>query len=281
MNPKKNRYQNQVEIQKILITYFNDGEIRQLCFELGIDYDDLPIGGRQLKATELVKFLDRRSKLQELLNKIEELRPHAGLNIQELMAEVIPADDERLQDFSSLLAQIKRNFEELREWKELHNFLEVTLLSFDQFLKQVERFSVKKNQPDMGILRETWFPVSLKIDQILIWAENEMQYIGEPFRQEENGERRGEKWAISVENSKDEIITHFDLGYQMSKKVTLFRHLFNRARYWEEWWQLCVELANRLNNELRKNLFLADRELRQTASSLYDLSKESLWGDVP
>ena len=43
--------------------HFNEGELRQLCFEVQVEFEDLPPGGRQDKARELVTYLTRRRQL--------------------------------------------------------------------------------------------------------------------------------------------------------------------------------------------------------------------------
>ncbi|MCA9973585.1 MAG: hypothetical protein KC425_25405, partial [Anaerolineales bacterium] len=55
---------------------FNEQETRTLSFELGIDYDDL--GGQGLKANlrELINYLNRRGRLEELVERVRRQRPH-------------------------------------------------------------------------------------------------------------------------------------------------------------------------------------------------------------
>jgi hypothetical protein len=64
------------DLRKILIRHFNEGELRTLCFDLRIDYDDLPGRGKKDKARELVTYLDRRGRISELLEVIEQQRPN-------------------------------------------------------------------------------------------------------------------------------------------------------------------------------------------------------------
>lgn len=63
------------ELRQVLVTRFNEDELRTLCFDLGVDYDDLPGEGKVGKARELVAFLDRRSRIPELLKFGRQLRP--------------------------------------------------------------------------------------------------------------------------------------------------------------------------------------------------------------
>lgn len=59
----------------LLATRFSEDELRQLCFQLGVDYEDLPPGGKSSKARELVLHQDRRKQLAELKAAVNSLRP--------------------------------------------------------------------------------------------------------------------------------------------------------------------------------------------------------------
>jgi hypothetical protein len=56
----------QVELVKFIREKFNDSELRDLCLELGIDYESLGGEGKAAKARELVAFCVRRDRLPEL-----------------------------------------------------------------------------------------------------------------------------------------------------------------------------------------------------------------------
>jgi hypothetical protein len=64
-----------VEIHKILVTRFSLEEIKTLCFELGVEYENLPSGGKNSKARELVLYLERRGRLDDLRAAIMHQRP--------------------------------------------------------------------------------------------------------------------------------------------------------------------------------------------------------------
>lgn len=69
-----------LEMRQMLLVYFDDSELRDLCFDLDVTYEDLPGQGRKDKARELVAYLDRRGRSPELAEKIEQLRPDAFRN---------------------------------------------------------------------------------------------------------------------------------------------------------------------------------------------------------
>jgi hypothetical protein len=54
-------------LRQILAERFDEGELRTLCFDLGIEYDDLPGKGRADKARELVAYLERRDRIPDLI----------------------------------------------------------------------------------------------------------------------------------------------------------------------------------------------------------------------
>jgi hypothetical protein len=45
---------------------FNEDELKQLCFQLGVEYDDLPSERLSGKALELVKWCDQRNLIDQL-----------------------------------------------------------------------------------------------------------------------------------------------------------------------------------------------------------------------
>lgn len=64
-----------VALHEILTKRFDDEELRDLCFKLNVEYQDLPGGGRSGKARELVILLERQDRLAELVKLGKKLRP--------------------------------------------------------------------------------------------------------------------------------------------------------------------------------------------------------------
>ncbi len=65
-------------LRQTLTDLFDDGELRTLCFDLGIGYDDLPGQSKADKARELVAYVNRHGRLADLLATCRELRPKAA-----------------------------------------------------------------------------------------------------------------------------------------------------------------------------------------------------------
>jgi photosystem II stability/assembly factor-like uncharacterized protein len=83
------------KLRRILVQRFDEGELRTLCFELEINYEDLPGAGRANKARELVAYLDRRRRISDLIRTGKELRPDI------LWDDVVEICEEAAPDFQS------------------------------------------------------------------------------------------------------------------------------------------------------------------------------------
>jgi hypothetical protein len=59
----------------VLVDKFSLDEIEQLAFQIKIDFDQIAGNTKQSKARELVQYLERRSRLGELVNAIRTERP--------------------------------------------------------------------------------------------------------------------------------------------------------------------------------------------------------------
>jgi len=55
---------------------FNKSELQNLCFDLGIAYDDLPSDTRTGLAQALISYCHERGRMFDLLNRCQKLRPH-------------------------------------------------------------------------------------------------------------------------------------------------------------------------------------------------------------
>ena len=68
--------QYQSRLLQILINRFDGNELRMLCFHLDVDYEDsLPGKSKEDKALDLIKHLERRDRIRELVQAGKRLRP--------------------------------------------------------------------------------------------------------------------------------------------------------------------------------------------------------------
>jgi antitoxin component of MazEF toxin-antitoxin module len=71
---KEDSLPEQEHIVQVLITYFNLGEIKTLCFDLGIDFDLLTGEEKKGKAIALVNHFEEQGQLLQLVQKIKDMR---------------------------------------------------------------------------------------------------------------------------------------------------------------------------------------------------------------
>jgi hypothetical protein len=64
-------------LRENLTSYFNTEELRTLCFDLGIPYEDLGGEGRADRIRELVAYCDRHARTADLIATCSRLRPQA------------------------------------------------------------------------------------------------------------------------------------------------------------------------------------------------------------
>src|SRR4029453_4379083 len=70
------RAEQLAQLRRNLDQWFGDEDLRTLCFDLGIDYDDLPGRAKADKARELLSELDRRGRIPELVRLCAAKRPN-------------------------------------------------------------------------------------------------------------------------------------------------------------------------------------------------------------
>ena len=63
------------QLRQALITNFNKSELRQLAFDLDVEYEELAGSTRSDKALSLIDYLRRHGRLPDLITKCRQLRP--------------------------------------------------------------------------------------------------------------------------------------------------------------------------------------------------------------
>ena len=100
--------QERTALRELLAGRFNLEELRTLCADLGVDYDDLPGEGKTARARELIAFLDRRGRLPQLIRVGAAARPDApwdAAGIAAATAADAPANAVRLHRLAASLAR--------------------------------------------------------------------------------------------------------------------------------------------------------------------------------
>ena len=63
------------DYRKLLVDRFSKEEIRDLCFDLGVEHENLPGQTRAAKARELLEYSKRRDRMQALDSYLKQNRP--------------------------------------------------------------------------------------------------------------------------------------------------------------------------------------------------------------
>lgn len=66
-----------LQLRAVLDAVFSENDLRDLCFEMDIDYDNLPGSGKSARARELILYCENRGRLDELADHVRRLRPQA------------------------------------------------------------------------------------------------------------------------------------------------------------------------------------------------------------
>jgi fructose-1,6-bisphosphatase/inositol monophosphatase family enzyme len=64
-------------LRRILVSHFSEGELQDLCFDLGIDFEDLSAKTKKDAGRELLILVERQGRIEELIRKAFHLRPNA------------------------------------------------------------------------------------------------------------------------------------------------------------------------------------------------------------
>jgi XTP/dITP diphosphohydrolase len=70
--------QNRIHLRQLILRYFNKSELRDLCFDIGLDPEDvLPDATKKEQVRELILYCDRHTLMPDLLTTCRALRPNA------------------------------------------------------------------------------------------------------------------------------------------------------------------------------------------------------------
>ena len=72
-------HSNLMRLREILIEHFNLSELKDLAFTLSVPFEDLGGYGKSDKVRELIGHMQRRGRLQLLIDYVRNERPHASL----------------------------------------------------------------------------------------------------------------------------------------------------------------------------------------------------------
>jgi hypothetical protein len=67
---------NRKALRQLLTQHFNLSELRTLCFDLSIDYENLDGKGKETKVLALIEYAERYGRMDDLVAECRVLRPH-------------------------------------------------------------------------------------------------------------------------------------------------------------------------------------------------------------
>ena len=102
-------YGDKMDLTKLLSIvddHFNREDIKTLCFDLGIDFDNLAGDTKEGKARELIWYMKRDGRLPQLIQYIREKRPL--LSLEEMALDTVEAEPKSMPPLpTSLLNDIR------------------------------------------------------------------------------------------------------------------------------------------------------------------------------
>lgn len=73
--PDTGELKARADLHDLIVEHFNNEELMQLCFDLGVFWDRLPGDALDGKARALIEKLEREQRLYQLVGECQRLRP--------------------------------------------------------------------------------------------------------------------------------------------------------------------------------------------------------------
>jgi hypothetical protein len=105
-----------IRLRNVLIRHLNKGELRTLCFDLGVDYEILPDQNKADMARELVAYLDHYDRIPDLVASGKKRRPDVAW--EETLAKTEEAIDRNLIRSFVLRSLNRANDRDIEEFLE-------------------------------------------------------------------------------------------------------------------------------------------------------------------
>ena len=179
------------------------------------------------------------------------------LDVQKLvdtLKQALPANDPLPDRLVAALQNFKHYHSRLWEFKELHNALNDVVFVLDQFSREVERLDAAGQKGDARALGRLWRPIDQKVDLLVEFAKT-LQHIGQPLV-ETDGRWQGPAWAIEL--------------YMAAQRIN---DLLLPANYDLS---ALYDATYAFSDAAEKHLYLADKDLRDTAGELFNQSNQLL-----
>jgi hypothetical protein len=169
-----------VQLRRNMAKRMSDAELRDLCFDLQVEYEDLAGEGKSDKVRELLSFLVRRQRIPQLIEVGSQLRPDIpwpSAAAAAPAAETAPAQPmvDRLQEtranlLSDLYSQIIEVAEDLRSWayKDMPIGLSPAEVNEVEIIAQVRELSRLASKARIYLAAETRQRLDAVLDELQI-----------------------------------------------------------------------------------------------------------------
>ena len=188
-------------------------------------------------------------------------------------------------ELDKTLSDFRQYHEQLHEYKELHNAINEILVAFEPFKAEIDRSNSRRSIPKLSHLRDLWRPVSMTVVALLNWSQN-INNIGKPFQILEDKSKSGEDWAIQFSELQNHINEHLgmidqlgisgssknEIDYPSQMQILAYQRLGTEI----SWWETLSELTSSFSHTSAHHMNSADKQLRQTAQELFNLSNKAL-----
>ncbi len=172
----------------------------------------------------------------------------------ETLKQSLPENDPLPDRLVAALQNFRQYHTRLWEFKELHNALNDVVFVLDQFSREVERLDAAGQKGDTRTLARLWRPVDQKVDLLVELAKG-LQHIGPPLV-ESKGSWQGPPWAIELRMAAQRI-----------------NDLLEPANYD---FAALYDATYAFSDAAEKHMYLADKQLRDTAGELFNQSNQLL-----
>jgi hypothetical protein len=88
-----NKFSKISKLRGLIGKYFNVGELKSLCFDIDINYDELPGENLSIKVQELVSYCYRHNRTEELIAVCKQLRPHGTWILEDQYDDIYLPDN--------------------------------------------------------------------------------------------------------------------------------------------------------------------------------------------
>lgn len=188
-------------------------------------------------------------------------------------------------ELDKTLSEFRLYHEQLHEYKELHNAINEILVAFEPFRAEIDRSNSRRLIPKLSFLKDLWRPVSMSVVALLNWSQK-INHIGKPFKVLEDKSRSGEDWAIQFSGLQSRVNEHLgmidssgtsgtpkkEVEYPSPMQIVAYQRLGTEI----PWWEMLLELTSEFQHTSSHHMNSADKQLRQTAQELFNLSNKAL-----